>query len=105
MRYSAYCVPVGCSAWSEYAGDVPCATELRSKELVHPCWLNDGEMNAISFGHWRNARAHAVAALDEQHAAVRSPKTRVSITAQPTPDAPAPTMRTSTDSSSGADAG
>ena len=37
FKYSAYCVPDGCCACSENAGDVPWAMELRSNDPVQPC--------------------------------------------------------------------
>mmetsp|Transcript_42766 Transcript_42766/g.137861 ORF Transcript_42766/g.137861 Transcript_42766/m.137861 type:complete len:202 (+) Transcript_42766:356-961(+) len=94
-RYRAYCSPVGCSACSVNAGDVPYTTLLRSKDFVQPCWLKEGEMKRISLGQRRKDSPTPPPRSTSSTRCGRSRKTLVSRIPIPTPEAPAPTMRTS----------
>ena len=75
---------------------MPYAIEFRSNEDVHPCWLNDGEMNRISAGQRRKESPTPSPRSISSTRDSSSPNFFVSIRAQPTPAAPAPTMITST---------
>ena len=76
------------------AGEVPCAIELRSKDDVQPCWLKLGEMKRISFGQRRRRPAASPRSISSTRDGSR-PKVFISISAVPTPAAPAPTTITS----------
>ena len=70
---------------------MPYATELRSNDLVHPCWLKLGEMKRISLGHSRNDSPTPRPRSTSNTRGCLIRKTLVSRMPSPTPDAPAPT--------------